>query len=209
MRDTSDFDKRRLRRTLLRGGLSAAPVLLTLPSGPAMATLGTGTGHTASAHASIKAGVLASANASGPSCTGKGPYYWCSNTGTWPSACQPGNNHQQNTVSSNCYKRYSSTWCATKSHVKAQYGLCSPARLSTSEQTAAASQPNVTKLAAYLSASMLNFHSGRVPSTVTNLTELQAIWDSFLTSGSWSPATGVVWGHADVFDWLESTWIAM
>ena len=64
------------RRRLLRGGLSAAPVIMTLASGPVSAGLCT----TGSAYGSLNpSGVRSSAT-----CGGRSPATWTSSLGHWP-----------------------------------------------------------------------------------------------------------------------------
>lgn len=59
------------------------------------------------------------------------------------------------------------------------------------------------QLGAHLSAAYLNLVTGKVPSTVLNLADLQAMWAGQL--GSYSPTPNVFWDGGKIVEYLKTT----
>jgi len=179
------------RRRLLRGGLSAAPVILTVASRPVMAAGAAGRCTTASAFASI--------NASRPStttvCGGHGPDYWKDPTcyPHWPPSCVP---IGQNATTFDSYFGSSGGY---------------PGR--TLLQVLAMTGGGKDAVARHCVAALLNASKGLTPANVLSVTTVKSVWHSFVTRGYYEPTAGVRWyansaapaGGGGIVEWLAST----
>lgn len=188
--DKQALDARR--RLLLRGGLGAAPVVLSMASGPVIA----GQAYTASTKASAP---LSGATRGQYACNGKSPKTWCTKSGGkyvgWPAACTPGVTKYHG--SGSC--QVAGSQCSPKTHTTIINTYCGI-------NGAASDTTALNKLAAHCSASLLNCAQGLVPAQILTKNQIQVIWDSCMTTGTWSPTTGVHWTVNDVCNWMATTW---
>jgi hypothetical protein len=168
------------RRRLLRGGLAAAPVMMTLVSRPVRA--GGGTKCTA-------ASAFASVNLSRPdlmsNCSGRVPPYW-SGTTSWPSGCKAnGSNATQFTAifpTGNVYAGQTLMQVLNNGSSVGQSGV-----------------------ARYLVAAYLNAGNGWTPNNVLSQSTAKSIWSSFVSNGYYTPTAGVKWNSDQIIAWLGST----
>jgi hypothetical protein len=185
------------RRSLLRAGLGASPVILTVASRPVMAT--TGKCSSASAFGSI--------NASRPSkvdyCGGCKPEYWKQPTchPQWPTGYYP--------VSR---ARSGVTTYATKFNdcFGTTAGYPGKTLLEVMNLTATGGKDEVARLC---SAALLNAVKGLTPGTVLSTVTVKQVWKSYVTKGYYEPNAGVRWyptysapaGTGGLITWLKST----
>jgi hypothetical protein len=174
------------RRRLLRGGLAAAPVLMTVASRPVMAQDCT----TSSAHTSLGG----SRQIVQQSCTGRGPAYWISQNGSkaWPS----GYLMQTQGSSSKVATTFGSVFGSA-------YGYGDLSML----QVLQAGQSSFDKagLAAHLVAAVLNAEALYTPASVLSVAMAQDIWSDYNSRGYFEPTAGVRWDSAQIIDWLKTT----
>jgi hypothetical protein len=186
--DAQALDARR--RLLLRGGLGAAPLVLSMASGPVIA----GQAYTASAKASAP---LSGTTRGLYTCNGKSPQSWCTKSGGqyvgWP--CNAGTTQYHGSTSYQVW----GTQCGTKLHKEVMNTYCGMNGY-TKDTTA------LNKLAAHCAASVLNVNSNTVDARVLDKPKIQAIWDSCNATGTWSPTAGVNWTVDDVCNWMATTW---
>lgn len=172
------------RRRLLKGSLSAAPVLMTLASRPVIA----GQCVPCSAWSSLS-GSLATKNLA--SCAGKSPTTWVA-TATWPDPYHP------------TTKNGSKGWDATLYHCTTT-GLSgtifSPSTMLAVMQLS--DDNGMRTLGRYTAAALLNARLGLTP--VLTETTVRAMWNDLLTRGYFEPTAGVRWGSAQIVAYLKTT----
>lgn len=172
------------RRRLLRGGLAATPILMTVVSRPVMAT---GTCAPASSYASI--------NASKPgdkppvSCHGKSPGYWKQphHFKHWPAGYEP----------------------ETKKYLKATLfsdavgpGYPGLTLLQLLDESSGGGDRSVAR---ELVAALLSAASGHTTGVLT-VQGVKDIWHEFYSKKSYSPTAGAEpWDGEDIKDWISST----
>ena len=186
---------RAVRRRLLRGGLGAAPVLLSIGSGPVIA----GTAYTASAKASAP---LSGTPRGQYDCYGKSPTTWCTKVNNsyvnWPSTCIPGST----TFHGGGACQVAGSQCSPKTHTTIMNSYCGL-------NGVAKDSTNLTKLAAHCSASLLNVEKKLVDQRVLSKAKIQEIWNACAVNGgtgTWSPVSGVTWTVTQVCNWMATTW---
>lgn len=186
-----------LRRKLLRGGLSAAPVVMTLGSGPVLA----GKVKTASTTASTP---LSGTSSAQYTCNGRSPTSWCTKQYNkyvgWPSSCVPGT-----TTYHGSYRvQVRGSQCGTKKHTDIMNSYCGLNGYEWRRDTG-----SLNKLAAHCAASLLNVEVGLIDERVLTKDKIQEIWDACSVgngTGSWQPIPGVYWSANDVCNWMATTW---
>jgi hypothetical protein len=176
------------RRRLLRGGLAAAPVLMTVASRPVMAQDCT----TSSAHTSLGG----SRQIVQQSCTGRGPAYWIAQNGSkaWPSG------YLMQTQGGGTNGKIATTFGSVFGSAHG-YGDLSML------QVLQAGQSSFDKagLAAHLVAAVLNAEAGFTPASVLDIAKAQDIWSDYNSMGYFEPTAGVRWDSAQTIDWLKTT----
>jgi hypothetical protein len=153
------------RRRLLRGGIAAAPVILTVAPGSVLA----GTSCTsASAFASLNA----SRTTSLPVCSGHKPDWWCANTGSWPATCTTSTKWQD------CGLAIHSSFAGTTT------------LLNVMKFTETSGHKCVAK---HIAAALLNAKTGATPAEVLNEAKVKSVWNEFCPNSSFVPTAGVRW----------------
>jgi hypothetical protein len=158
------------RRRLLRGSLSAAPVLMV--SAPRSVLADTFACKTGSAFTSLNpSGVIAST----PQCSGHLPEYWTSCSLTyWPGTCL----HNDNKT-----KLFNDVFGSANGYPNARL-------------LDVLSLPNTNakdKLAKYVVASLLNARKGLTPAEVLNETTVREIWAKCSAGSFYEPTAGIKW----------------
>jgi len=165
------------RRRVLRGGLAAAPVLMTLVSRPVLG------GHTTTERCTTPSGFV-SANAStagrGVACEGRTPSYWKSRS-NWPAPYTPGTKF--NDVFSN--PAYTAYKYKTLLDVLGMTG----------------GPPG--SVAAACVAALLNAQSQWTPPL--QVSAVKDIWSEYSTKGYYSPCAGAKWNAGEILDYLSTT----
>lgn len=214
---------RQARRRLLSKSLGAAPVLLTISSGPALAGNMIKT-------ASAKCSAATSAPTRGAyDCNGKSHYYWasqaCDSTKNfgyksaqktsnygWP--CAPSTKHV-GTYSPQVRSTCGETWSPTADHYQVMNRHCAragtPVDLYWKKQELTNSpsvSPARLKLAAHCSAALLSCEAGLIPPQVCDQNKIREIWEACKSgSGTWMPPGNVCstgWNIDQVCTWLNS-----
>jgi hypothetical protein len=175
-----------LRRRLIRGGLAAGPVLMTVASRPVMAQDCT----TSSAHTSLSG----SRQVTTASCNGGSPAYWISQT--------PAQTTKQ---TSYLMEARGAGQPATTfgSIFTSLYGYGDLSLLQVLQ--AGHSALDKSGLAAHLVAAVLNAQAGFTPPSVLSVGKAQDIWADYNRLGYFEPTAGVRWDSAQTIDWLKTT----
>ncbi len=164
------------RRRLLRGGLGAAPVLMTLASGSVSAGMCT----TCSAHGSMHP----SGKQASTACGGRSPTGWSNmQANGWPSTCQPTSKFED------FFKP-----TLTQQHVRLQKVI------------APGGGYDVVAchcVAALLNAST---SPPLTPATILSASLAKSIWASYATNGYFEPTAGVRWNSGQIVDWIKTTY---
>ena len=166
------------RRRLLRGGLGATPVLMTLVSGPVGAA------------ACIQASAFASLHASGKQptiiCSGRTPTQWFeANNGQWPAQLRPSNTAKF----SDQFSPALTDADATLRQVLDPSGSFSP-------------------VARNLVAALLNTLTSPplTPATILTTAMVRSIWTSFATTGFYEPTAAIRWDGTKIVEWISKTY---
>jgi hypothetical protein len=178
------------RRRLIKAGLGAAPVLMTVVSRSAFAT-GTTGGQctTPSAYGSINT----SRQDKAYTCTGLTPGYW--KQGQWFSAWPA--------------PYYPTTTTGYGAHTATTFGsVFGPGSVFSSMTLLAVLQSggndDSTALARHIVAALLNAASGRTASVLT-VSAVKNIWSEFISKGYFEPTAGVKWSAAQIVAYLVTT----
>ena len=180
------------RRRLLKGGLAAAPVLMTLASRP---VLGCNTDcKTPSAFASIN--VQASYHGTAPQpCQGRTPGFWKTTAcfhNQWPNPYCPGSisglwPHQQATPFHGATTGFSGSVFHSKSMLDV-LGL---------------GGGGTDAVGRHITAALLNAANGWTP--VLTEAQVRDIWNEYVATGHYEPTAGVKWGADQIVAYLKST----
>jgi len=165
------------RRRLLRGGLSAAPVIMTLASSRVSA----GGCQTASAYGSLSpSGTRTSAT----TCGGRSPEVWATiNNSYGPFAT--------NTPFSACLKPTLANDPSIKKVITDPNGTYDPVARHC--------------LAAFLNASMTPVPL--TPASILSVAKVQAIWTSYVNNGGvFEPTAGIKWDGPKIVAWIKTTY---
>lgn len=188
-----DVNVQQARRRLLRGGLAAAPVLMSVASRPVMAGGQAGRCTPASSFASI--------NASRPDelyhCSGRTPGYWKQSQffHLWPSPYKPqGNNATQ----------FDDVFGAAGGY---------PGKTLLDVLSLEGNAGGRDALARHIVAALLNAASGKTPADVLSVSTVKAIWRDFVSQGYYVPTAGIQWyadhsvpaGTGGIIGWLQVT----
>jgi hypothetical protein len=164
-----------LRRRLIRGGLAAGPVLMTVASRPVMAQDCT----TSSAHTSLSG----SRQVTTASCNGGSPAKQTSYLMEARGAGQPATTFGSIFTSLYGYGDLSLLQVLQAGH----------------------SALDKSGLAAHLVAAVLNAQSGFTPPSILSIAKAQDIWADYNRLGYFEPTAGVRWDSAQTIDWLKTT----
>ena len=169
------------RRRLLQGGLAAAPVLMTLVSRPVLAQNCTTPSGYVSANASTAG--------RGVACTGRTPGYWKQpqHFGAWTSYYYP------TTAAGHQATLFDAVFTPHYPH-KTLLDVLNP-------QIVGSGPPN--DVARHIVAALLNVAAGWTP--VLTITAVKDMWKEYITTGSYSPSSGVHWDHVQIIDYLLMT----
>ena len=219
------------RRKLLRGGLAAAPVLMTVASRPVL-------GGTVCATASLTGSLAASHHTSVVICAGLTPEQWKSLSAQWPSpysgvsaatsttaatpksatstnnallqqqllAAAGGTSTSSGTTSSNTPSTSGSSYStgATPYHCSTT-GLGGHifAGKSMIEVIDLMQSGGLNSLGRYIVAALLNARSGRTP--VLPETTVRAMWNDLINRGYYEPTAGIRWGATEIVGYIKTT----
>ena len=178
------------RRLLLRGGLGAAPVVMTFSSLPASAA----TCVAASAFTSLTPSGQARAARTAATCGGMQPSTWSSASSTaWPSGVTANSKFQMNLG----FSSVPSGLTPSDPKLGVLFALASPS----DEQ----------KVAQHCAAAVLNSRTGSVPATILSETLAKKIWSDYKatgggTMGYYVPAPGVKWYSDSIINWIKTTY---
>lgn len=173
------------RRRLLRGGLAAGPVILSIASRPVLGqSLNCGS---AQVQASLAAGTSLHAGcAVDPYNTGNSPAKWLS-TGTWPT---PYSNVSPKTK----FIGLTTGLDGTAPNPNTMYAVLKGTATGLADLT----------LAQDIVAALLNAAAGKTPflSTAT----VQQMWNSYVLHGYYEVSPGIRWYPTQLKSYLQSTW---
>jgi hypothetical protein len=186
------------RRHLLKVGLGAGPVIMTLTSRPVFGGGAGGGGCQCPSN-------FVSGNVSHPggqqSCTGKKPSYWCQSVQycKWPSPCQP---KQTGTSGYTCGApsvKATPFHCTTTGFAGTYFG--SYTMLDVMTPSAGVNDPQ--QVGGHIAAALLNAKAGLTP--VLTESAVRDIWNEYIAKGYYEPTAGVKWYSADIVTYLQST----
>jgi hypothetical protein len=190
---TRDLPRSGERRRLLRGGLAAAPVLLTVASRPVL-------GQTTCLAASAMTSIAPSGNRSVSVCTGLTPEQWKAIADQWPSpycaTTQPGITYFQTTIGGQEPTKFH---CPTTGLGGRVYGTRSMIDVIDLTQGGR----NLDSLGRYIVAALLNARAGRTP--VLNETGVRMMWNDLVNRGYYEPTAGIRWTSAEIVAYLKTT----
>lgn len=189
----STADKRHAatRRRLLKGGLSAAPVAMTLASRPVLAGGVPGTCTTPSGFTSIN--LKSRPDKSASTCSGRTPGYWKQSQwfGQWPTPYYPVTGmyngvRQSATTFGSAFGTATGTFDSKT--MLAVLGLEGGGDI---------------ELARHITAALLNAAAGLTP--VLTVSAVKTIWREYITKGYFEPTAGVRWNSVQITDYLKTT----
>jgi len=186
--EAASTSKAASRRRLLKGGLSVAPVVLSLSSRPVMAGGLPALCVTPSGFASIN--VSNHTHTSG-TCSGRTPGYW-KNAPTTNSPTQPSWPYPPSSL----FKTYFSPSLAYGDLTLLQALQCG------------GNANGEVALVRHITAALLNAAAGLTPANVMDVTRVKAIWQEFAMrapGGYYEPIAGTKWYADDIVTYLVST----
>lgn len=180
-----------LRRRVIKSGLAAAPVLMTLTSRPVLGCDVAGRCTTPSAFGSVNTSRHGDETSA---CTGLSPGYWKEHTGQWPDGF-----HAYGGVLGLLGNKK-----ATLFH-SAETGFNDHPLVhdKTVLQVLDSGGGGVMALARHISAALFNAIGGRTP--VLSPDAVRGIWNEFVSKGYFEPTAGIKWGASDIVKYLDST----
>ena len=188
MNQDKDIDNKpasETRRKLVRGGLSAGPILVTLTSRPVLAT-------TCYSPSETLSGAVSHKGTSMPTCTGHSVTTWRSAANTsWPAS------PKHNTL----FTAYFTGATFYYDHANNRY-------MKMKEVLHLGSGSDPDEIGAYFITALLNIQSGLVDSRALDAPGLQAMWHEFITTTKYVPFGGATpWTAADIKLYFTSTGI--
>ena len=173
------------RRRLLRGGLAAGPVVMTLVSRPVLGGGGGGGGRGGFGLCTTPSGFV-SANAStagrGVSCEGHTYEYWKkASSSQWPSPYKPG----------------------TKFNDVFKTPTYAPYNWKTLEDVLGFGSSPPNNVARACVAALLNAQDGLTPPL--GVSAVKDIWSEYITKGYYSPQSGAHWSPVEIIAYLATT----
>jgi hypothetical protein len=216
------------RRKLLRGGLAAAPVLMTVASRPVLGQVAC----TASAITSIN--MQSSINHNCSITSGFSPEKWKTLAAQWPSpysgtsaATSTSGVTQKSTTTNNALLQQqlaaaagyttgttttsSGSTTTSSSSVTATPYHCSTTGLgghvfankSMIEVIDLMQSGGLNSLGRYIVAALLNARSGRTP--MLTETNVRAMWNDLINRGYYEPTAGIRWGATEIVAYIKTT----
>lgn len=190
------------RRRLIRGGLAAAPVLMTLANRPAFGA----NGATPSAFGSINA----SRPDTGVEISGRSPGYWKNHTNVWPAPFKAVSTEGPGGAAAT---KFDDVFTGSRFPGLTLLDVISPEK-----KLAASGNGGDTAVARCCVAALLNAASGKTIG-VLDIDQVKIIWTEFVSKGYFSPTHGVKWyGNytepmpsdpyygGGIIGYLETTW---
>jgi|SRR6185437_9078480 len=175
------------RRRLLRGGLAAAPVLMTVISKPVL-------GQTVCLSPSMSMSMNPSGKKASFVCTGLTPEQWKARAGQWPSPyCGTATHYALGGVPATQYH------CPTTGLGGRVYGNLTMLQVIDFTQGGR----DMNALGRYIVAAMLNARSGRTP--VLNETGVRNMWNDLINRGYYEPTAGIRWTSTEIVTYLKTT----
>lgn len=175
------------RRRLLRGGLAAAPVLMTVISKPVL-------GQTVCVSASMSMSMHPSGKHTTFVCQGLTPEQWKTRAGQWPSPyCGTATEYALGGHSATQYH------CPTTGLGGRVYG--NQTMLQVIDFTQGGRDMNA--LGRYIVAALLNARAGRTP--VLNETGVRNMWNDLVNRGYYEPTAGIRWTSTEIVAYLKTT----
>jgi len=183
----------------LRGGVSLAPVVLTLTSRP---VLGGMTTTTCIAPSVTMSGALSHGTKQLGTCTGKSCSYWLSQS-SWPGIGKSGSFHSIFAVGNRSGCRFFTTAATSLTLVQVM-------NLGSTSSTAdSAGNFDQDKVAANIITSYLNILSGSVDAKAMTFDRLQALWREWALNASYTPYAGATpWGSTGIKTYLSNNLIS-
>ena len=191
------------RRRLLRGGLAAGPVLMTVMSRPVL-------GQTNCGNPSV-AQSLSTGTSLHPGCvgtnisTGYSPTRWISRSTSWPSPYSATSPQGQSSAWGQTTYSSTNSQTATLFHSPTTgfqgtvFG--NGTMLDVLKQQAGGA--GYAMLGMYVTAALLNAAAGRTP--FLSEATVRAMWNDLLIQGYYEPTAGIRWGATQVITYLQST----
>ena len=169
-----------MRRRLLKGGLGASPLLMTLVSRPVL-------GH--GSRCVSPSGFTSMPSSRQPQvhrCDGGTPGYWKNHLSSWPAPYLPKPKNGKPATTFNSVFSYS-PYSASKTLLQVLEMESGPPH----------------SVARHIVAALLNAQKGWT--TVMTVAGIKNIWNSYRTLGYFEPTAGVRWYHDQIQNYLEST----
>jgi len=188
------------RRDLLKAGLGAGSVIMTLASRPVLGW-GGGGGGMCQAPSDALSGNLSHPGQNGKTCTGKPPSYWCQSQSfcNWQLPCQPKDTGSSG-YTCGAFKAKATPFHSTITMFNGtQFGTKTMFDVMNQNQNNSGYQ----KLGCYISAALLNCKAGWTP--VLSQSDVQGMWNEYCSKGYFEPSAGVQWGPDQIVSYLLTT----
>jgi hypothetical protein len=179
-----EVDRVQSRRRLLKGGMAAAPVLMTLANRPAFGA----NGATPSAFGSMNASRTDEVNTP----TGRSPGYWKNHTDAWPSPYRALSISNAQSSSNAHATAATSATLFNDVFIGGRYPGVTLFEILSPELKAAGSNGGDVAVARAVAAALLNAASGRTEG-VLDVDQVKAMWAEYVNKGYFSPTNGVKW----------------
>lgn len=178
------------RRKLLRGGLAAGPVLMTVASRPVLGQVAC----TASAITSIN--MQSSINHNCSITSGLSPEKWKSLAGQWPTPYTAASARSV-TYAGITQTQPTAYHCPTTGlggHVFSGRSMLDVIDIN---------HGGLDSLGRYTVAALLNARAGRTP--MLSETNVRAMWNDLVNRGYYEPTAGIRWGAAEIVAYIKTT----
>lgn len=179
------------RRKLLKGGLAAGPVIMTLASRPVLAQTLPGQCQTPSGFLSGNVSQQGKAEI----CAGRTPGFWkqSQHFSAWPAPYFPTTTNGVDGHQATLFHSQTTGFGGSQFSGK------------TMLQVLDTGGGSSTALGRHICAALLNARSGMVPPTILSETTCRKIWNDFTNQGYYEPTAGVKWYADDIVAYLKTT----
>jgi hypothetical protein len=179
-----------VRRQLLRGGLAAAPVLLTVTSRPVM-------GQACSMSIGMSISMKTSLTHECPPALGLAPQQWKAKATQWPSPYCGAVNHQASYLS---YQQPTLFHCPTTGLGGSVYGDRTMLEVIDFQEGG----HGIQSMGRYIVAALLNARAGLTP--VLPESTVRDVWNNLINLGYYEPTPGVKWGPSEIIAYIKTTY---
>lgn len=185
----ADFKENR--RRLLKGGMAAAPVLMTLASRPVLGGGGDTPGECKTPSGFASGNV--SQHGTPHYCSGRTPGYWKAHLEAWPPPYYPTTTSGPGGHTATLFHSPTTGLNGTQFPGKTMLEVLNMGG------------GDYIALARHIVAALLNAKAGLVPPEVLSESAVRDIWNSYVAKGYYEPTAGIKWYPDDIVTYLLTT----